>query len=191
MVILPWIIVIAVLLTVALLVWWIVHTARVRVTSKLNPVGVRGWLLFLVVMLCALSPLRTISSSISEMSSAESSFPELVNIDSWRTFKLVSGIAVSIICALSVYAGYSLATHRKKSVVRNVTRLLWIIGPFGVIVTSSVIPLMMFGNPNWGAQFLGALAGQIIAAAVWSAYLRKSERVKATYTEPSDGKTDA
>lgn len=79
------------------------------------------------------------------------------------------------------------ATGRKKAVVIRAKILLWIIGPVATIVLSFAVPLLAFGQIESDGkvvgQFLGSFMASVIGSAIWTAYLNRSERVRATYVD--------
>lgn len=153
-----------------------------------GPTGVGGWLLLLVAGLMFLGPLMGAGRINIEIISAESQYPDLLTIPAWSTFKSTTWWSFLVVCCLSFYAGLGLAKGRDISVVKRAQLLLWIIGPVASIVMGLIIPLMVFGQIEFDPEFLGTLVTSIIVSAIWTAYLSKSRRVKATYvrTRPED-----
>ncbi|OIQ66505.1 hypothetical protein GALL_519220 [mine drainage metagenome] len=86
-----------------------------------------------------------------------------------------------MVCCLSFYAGLGLAKGRDISVVKRAKIILWVIGPVASIVMGLFIPLAVFGKIESDPQFFGAFIASVIVSAIWTAYLSKSRRVKATY----------
>lgn len=157
-------------------------------SSASGPAGVGGWLLLLVVGLMFLGPLMGAGRLSADITSIESQYPNLLSIPVWSTFKSASWWSFVVVCCLSFYAGLGLAKGRDFSVVKRAKILLWIIGPVASIIMGLFIPLVVIGKVESDPQFFGSLIASVIGAAIWTAYLSKSRRVKATYapTRPED-----
>jgi hypothetical protein len=149
--------------------------------SSNGPVGVGGWLLLLVAGLMVLGPLIGAGRINSDIMSTEAQYPNLKTIEAWSTFKTITWWSFLVVCCLSFYAGFGLAKGRDMSVVRRAKILLWVIGPAASLVMGIFIPLVVFGKIESDPQLFGAFIGSIITAAIWTAYLSKSKRVKSTY----------
>ena len=150
-------------------------------SSASGPIGVGGWLLLLVAGLMFLGPLMGAGRINADIMSAESQYPNLLTVPAWGTFKSATWWSFLVVCCLSFYAGLGLAKGRDISVVKRAKILLWVIGPVASIVMGLLIPLVVFGKIESDPQFLGALVASVIVSAIWTAYLSKSRRVKATY----------
>lgn len=150
-------------------------------SSASGPIGVGGWLLLLVAGLMFLGPLMGAGRINADIMSAESQYPNLLTVPAWSTFKSATWWSFLVVCCLSFYAGLGLAKGRDISVVKRAKILLWVIGPVTSIVMGLFIPLVIFGKIESDPQFLGALVASVIVSAIWTAYLSKSRRVKATY----------
>jgi len=128
-----------------------------------------------------LGPIMGAGSLNSGITSIESQYPNLLTVPAWITFKSASWWSFVVVCCLSFYAGLGLAKGRDFSVVKRAKILLWVIGPIASIVMRIFIPLAVFGKVESDPQFFGSLIGSVVGAAIWTAYLSKSRRVKATY----------
>lgn len=147
-----------------------------------GPAGVGGWLLLLVVGLMFLGPVIGAGRINEDIMFVESQYPNLLNIQKWSTFKSATWWSFLVVCCLSFYAGIGLAKGRDISAVKRAKILLWIIGPAASIVTGVFMPLVIFGKFVSDMKFLGTLITSIVVSAIWTTYLSKSRRVKATYT---------
>jgi len=150
-------------------------------SSSAGPAGVGGWLLLLVVGLMFLGPLTGAGRINADIMSSESQYPNLTTVDAWSTFKSATWWAFLVVCCLSFYAGFGLAKGREMSVVKRAKVLLWVIGPAALLVMGLFIPLAVFGRIEFDPQLFWSLIASAIVAAVWTAYLSKSKRVRATY----------
>ncbi len=143
--------------------------------------GVGGWLLFLICGLMFLGPLIGAGLINGDLMTAESTYPQLVANASWGNFKSATWWSFLIVCCFSFYCGYGLLKRRDHQVVRQAKILIWVIGPVANIIMGIILPLAVFGKMEADPQIFGALIGSSIVAAIWTAYLSKSKRVKATY----------
>jgi hypothetical protein len=149
--------------------------------SHLGPVGVGGWLLLLVAGLTVLGPLMNAGRINADLHSAESQYPHLATMASWQTYKAATWLTFFGMSAVSIWAGYGLAKGREWSVVRRAKISLWIVGPLATIVLAVMLPAMIFGGINLDPELVGSFIGSALVAAIWTMYLSKSRRVRATY----------
>jgi membrane protein implicated in regulation of membrane protease activity len=80
-----------------------------------------------------------------------------------------------------VYAGYGLLKRRDRSVVRRAQVVLWVIGPIASLIIGLVLPAAVVGDVDVVPEFIGSFIVSVLAAFLWTAYLSRSRRVKATY----------
>jgi len=184
-------------LALLILIAWVISRGIKRFANKYPPAipslvdtsGVGGWLLFLIVGLTFLGPLAGAGRINLDIISTESQFPNLKVVAAWSTYKSAIWWSFLVVCCLSFYAGIGLAKGRDTSMVKRAKILLWVIGPLANLVMGLFIPITVFGkfdsDPNSQGAFIGALVASIIAAAIWTAYLAKSKRVRATYGDNS------
>jgi hypothetical protein len=171
-----------------LIAWAISHFIK-RFANRYPPAGsnegrfagVGGWLLLLILGFMFLGPIMNASRINYDFTSVESQYPNLKSIADWSTYKSATWWTFLPFCCLSIYAGVSLVKGRDGSVVKRAIILLWIIGPVASLVMGIFIPLLVFGKIQLDPKFLGSLIASIIAAAIWTTYLSKSMRVRATY----------
>jgi hypothetical protein len=146
---------------------------------------VGGWLLLLILGLVFLGPLLGAGRINADFMGAESQFPNLKAVDSWATLKLATWLVFLPVSCLSVYAGYGLLKQRDLSVVRRAQIILWVIGPIASLIIGGLLPIAIFGevgaNPQFIGGFVGSFVASVIVASLWTAYLSRSKRVKATY----------
>ena len=151
-----------------------------------GPAGVAGWLLLLVVGLMFLGPLMGAGRINADIMLAESQYPNLKDLESWQLYKSATWWSFLVVACLSIYAGFGLAKGRNPSVVKRAKIFLWVAGPAASIVMGIFLPLFVFGELESDPQFFGALIGSVLVAAIWTAYLSMSRRVKATYFPTED-----
>lgn len=161
-------------------------------TRAAGPSGVGGWLALLTVGLLVLGPLMGAGRINADFMSAESQNPGLKTVGQWTNFRAVTWAAFLGFAAVSAYAGWGLARGQHWSVVRRAKIGLWIAGPLSNVVLGVVVPVATLGStPGFDAgaivvPFVGAFLTSVIAATVWTAYLSKSKRVRATYGNATD-----
>lgn len=149
--------------------------------GKRVPSGVGGWLLLLVVGLMVLGPLMGAGRLNADIMLAETQYPNLAMLGNWKSYKSATWAAFSVVAALSFWAGFGLAKGRDASVVGKAKIVLWLIGPLASFVLGILIPLLAFGKWHADGQFVSNIIASAIVAAIWSTYLSKSKRVRATY----------
>lgn len=148
-----------------------------------GPRGVGGWLAFLIVVLTILSPLANIGMLAKEYSDMEKENPLLLFAAPYVQYKWFSWGVVLVAAAISIAAGCLLWKKLEWKSVRFAIGALWVIGPLSIILVG-VYFFMIFGTEMMN-EFLkdafGTLAKSVFWAAVWTAYLLKSRRVRNTY----------
>lgn len=143
--------------------------------------GVGGWLLLLVLGLTFLGPLMGAGRINADFMSVEDQYPNLKSVAEWSTYKSATWWTFLFVCCLSFYAGLGLIKDRSMLVVKRAKIILWVIGPLASLILGVFLPVLIFGKSEPDPQFVGSMIASIIAAAIWTAYLSKSKRVKATY----------
>ncbi|GAG86051.1 unnamed protein product, partial [marine sediment metagenome] len=140
---------------------------------------VKGWLLFLCIILTIISPLFSlinIVNSYNQLSQYYTIFPGL------RTVTIIDIILSIGLIAFSIYAGISLWKVKPGAV--NITKK-YLLTFLGYSIIAIFLPFTA-GLPSQVNSFmLGAALGIAIRTwifiAIWYSYLNKSKRVKATY----------
>ena len=158
-------------------------------TKDLGLSGIGGWLLFLIVMFL-LSAIGFAGTAHVLFSEAEEAYPDLVTMGNWITYKQVSWSIVACTSALLIASAYRLWKIHLRESVRFAIIVLWVAGP-GFVVADSIAIVTTLGpsaldlsNPTVGGQLMGRLLGVIGTAAIWTAYLVRSRRIKNTYRDP-------
>lgn len=143
--------------------------------------GVGGWLLLLILSLMFLGPLIGAGHINSDFMSVEDKYPNLKTVAEWGLYKSATWWTFLLVGCLSFYAGLGLVKRRDHLVVKRAKIILWAIGPVASVVLGVFIPILIFGKAEPDPQFVVSMIASIIATAIWTAYLSKSKRVKATY----------
>ena len=159
--------------------------------ETVGPSGVGGWLLLLVAGLMILGPLLGAARLNGDIISTESQYPNLLTLDKWKTFKSATWLTYACVAAISFYGGWGLARGRDFSVVSRAKVVLWIVGPGAALIMGLLLPLLIFGSLQPDPQFIGGFIASVVVAAIWTAYLSRSKRVRATYGLPQVPKAEA
>jgi len=143
--------------------------------------GVGGWLLLLVLGLMFIGPLIGAGRINMAFESIEDQFPNLKSVAEWGTYKSSTWWTFLLASCLSFYAGLGLVRERSVLAVKRAKIILWIAGPLVTVILEVLLPVLIFKKFETNPQFLGNLIPAMIGAAIWTAYLSKSKRVKTTY----------
>lgn len=152
--------------------------------SSLELRGVNGWLKFLVIALCVLGPLGTIAQTIGSIRKQERSYPALLALPAWGNAKTAMWAVTIIYCIAIFAAGQRLRHDFRRSTPRYVIATLWLAGPVLAAVGLIVIGRIT-GVSVAQLEPAGTLVRPVLVAAIWSAYLTRSERVRNTYVGES------
>lgn len=174
---------------VGVVVWGKARAAK-RASSEPMPQReggklVGGWLAFLVLALIILAPVVNAARIALDIKFAEHVNDALKDMDAWSSFKAAAWTNYVVITGMGVYAGLGLLLKRNWAVVRRAAVALWVTGPVGTFIYSYMLPKSYLGQPATGFDKKVLVA--VILALIWTFYLYKSARVKATYQEPSQG----
>lgn len=176
-------------LVIVIVIAWSISRGIKKAANKYPPAApeqssvsaVGGWLLLLVLGLIFIDPLMGSGRINSDFMSVEDQYPNLKSIAEWGTYKSATWWTFLFVCCLSFYAGLGLVKDRSMLAVKRAKFILWVIGPLASLILRVFLPVLFFGKSEPDPQFVGSMIASIIAAAIWTAYLSKSKRVKATY----------
>lgn len=176
---------------VGVIVWGKTRAAQ-RASSEPEPQReggrlVGGWLAFLILALIVLAPVVNAARIALDIRVAEHVNEALKDMDAWTSFKAAAWTNYIVVTALGVYAGLGLLLKRSWAVVRRAAIALWVTGPVGTFIYSYFLPKSYLGQP--AAGFDKKVLVVVIVALIWSLYLYKSARVRATYQKPSQGES--
>lgn len=148
--------------------------------------GVAGWLYLLVVTMTALGPFFGMARLHGALTVTEGHIPSIASLPEWQSVKFASWCTFAVGEALSVAGGLALAIGRRRSAVGGAMAALWIAGPVESLVLYLLIPWVAAGHLDFaGTYFISGFVGPVAAsmawAAAWTAYLARSQRVRATY----------
>lgn len=161
------------------------QTSPTNLTNQNQPAltGIGGWLLLLIMQMMILGPLFSVIRVLGALSVSELSYPALVTLSAWKTYKTITYISLFGVVALSFWGGLGLLRGRDISVVNRAKMILWINGPIAALVMLLIIPSVILGESIDTQAITGFLAS-VVVAYVWTAYLAKSKRVQNTYGSP-------
>ena len=146
-------------------------------TSELR--GIRGWLLFFVIVLGLIGPVSSALSFSQELSSLAEADPEWGASVDYEDTVMGAWVVWGTTTILALAAVLLLVLRRTPSSVWITIAVLWVIGPAvsGLVLLDSAT----LGEPVPAELWVG-FARSLIPAAIWTAYLMKSDRVANTYS---------
>ncbi len=147
--------------------------------------GVGGWLAFLVVSLVLLWPLGGLISIYEGFVNIEQTF-DVTGLASWRQHKTMTWLLFIVSTVTSMLAGYRLYKEHAKESVRFAIYAIWLAGPI-LNLTAIMAGILILGVPYAGGGFWQGFASIVFSvciASLWTAYLKRSVRVKNTYNLP-------
>lgn len=149
-----------------------------------KPYGLEGWLAILICGMLILGPLVGFGQTYNNIEITERTYRGINTTFEWVQYKTMTWIVMSLTIAYSITSAILLIGHRKPVSVKNAICYLWIGGPASSILTSTVIPTVVYGNlllEKIYYQSIVTIVGSTIVAAIWTAYLKISKRVRNTY----------
>jgi Protein of unknown function (DUF2569) len=151
----------------------------INLHSETTYQGVGGWLLLFCLSLTLFNPLLGIYNLVSGYSAASAFFAQ---IPALQTYMLVEFLVAAGVIAYSVYAGGSLWLV-KPNAIHTVKHFFVVILCYAAI--EIFLPFLVGLPPNLSGPIAAASAGAfvkgIIYVTIWSLYLNRSRRVKATF----------
>jgi hypothetical protein len=147
--------------------------------SDKDLVGVKGWLLFLVIWLSVLSVLGAFVS-YSQFWIAELDDKYITTIRAYQNYKNVF-LSITIISVfIRIYSAYKLYSQHEESSVTFTKYALWITGPIASAMIA-IFSLKLNYGPLLGENIKYTFINAIFAL-IWTLYLNKSDRVYNTYS---------
>jgi hypothetical protein len=144
--------------------------------------GIGGWLALLIVGLCFLHPIIGAYQGVQNFAAAESNPASLASLAAWTSYKQAAWGLFAIVSALRVAAGMSLLLSRQGSAPRFTVAVLWFCPLISAV--GDCLLLFHYFEQNLGDSAAASLRQFLLGwfwAAVWSAYLFRSVRVRNTY----------
>jgi len=156
--------------------------------KKATPVGVGGWLAFLLVSLAILSPARTLFGYYRDVVLTEQNRGVSGN-PVWEMYTAIVLALVAVGCLLFFLAAYRLYRYHVWRSVRFAIVAMWL-ACTGMDVIGMLLLYFVFGGEfvsmAWQDGAGGALIKGLLYPTVWTLYLLKSQRVKKTYRKESN-----
>src|SRR5690606_18882556 len=110
----------------------------------------------------------------------ETTFPELLNLEGWSTFKTYTWASWVLVSSVTIYGGWLLLKGTDMGAVKKAKWTLWI-ALFVSKATLFMIPVIVFGHYPYDQKDFSGILGALFWCIVWTIYLSVSRRVKATY----------
>jgi Protein of unknown function (DUF2569) len=148
-----------------------------------EPRGVSGWLLLLILWLMLLGPLRSFWVNVGWLLTSEVDQPALASNADWLIYKRWTWIVWLVSAGIAIGAGYRLWKHHRKTSVEFAVIALWTAGP-GALLGYLAVSWLVYGRMTTAsptALVLGATVSCLFAAA-WTVYLKRSRRIALTYS---------
>lgn len=142
--------------------------------------GIGGWLACLIFWMVILRPVAGIYMW-QQMHVAFLDDPSVVKNSTWLVNTSSFWILILGLAALSIYGGLRLWRERRPAAVRTAILILWITIPIASVA-------LILAEAYLSGSFTLRDAAQkvtinVAVAAIWTAYLRRSRRVRRTYFE--------
>jgi hypothetical protein len=147
------------------------------------PAGVRGWLLFLVIVLLIAVPARNfqqISDLLNQVSGVYAGLVDGAALANYRAFGWIIIVASSV---FSIYAATRLYSAPVAKSVWWAKAAVWISGPITVLffLADSVVFLGVDARAYFNVGTLFLILPVVYFAVLWTCYLKFSRRVANTY----------
>jgi hypothetical protein len=146
--------------------------------------GLGFWLGFLVFGFC-MAPLRAIGQTSNQFAVTEGLYPQLLEMDSWKTYKGISWLLVASVAGASIIAVIAITKGTRHRDRNRVLAALWF-NALGITVLDLVATAFLFGWETVREAFADPQANiqsvvAVVFASIWSAYLTMSDRCKRRY----------
>ncbi|MDV3257760.1 MAG: DUF2569 domain-containing protein [Sphingomonas sp.] len=105
--------------------------------------------------------------------------PVILNNANWVINTSTFWMVFLLVATLSIYAGLRLWRDRSRAAVKAAIVILWIYSPIAA-VDLLIASAYLEGQVTW-ANAATTIATNLTIAAVWTAYLLRSRRVRNTY----------
>lgn len=136
---------------------------------------------FLIIGLMLLGPLISSVRLNNEFMEFDKLPWEGSGLDIWVRYKTTSWFIFFASYLFCFYAGLSLVKKRSSTTPLLAIAAIWLSGPALTIVISMLLPKIFFGAFNFTEDTILPILVWSMPAVLWTAYLLKSEQVKALY----------
>lgn len=149
---------------------------------KKEPKGVRGWLLFVIIIMMGLGPYLSFRQANYTVFEAELNNPQLSENTNWIKYKKACFTNLYICSTILFFGGLVLLFKRNWGAVTCAIIIIWLANPIASFVPTLFLPHYILGPSSVKYPLiLGTFLGSSINASVWTIYLLKSKRVRNTY----------
>jgi len=159
-----------------------VATDEPMLTGRTGPqaerVGLGGWLALLVAWMVVFRPVAGVYM-LSMLQAHSLADPTTLESNNWLINTSTFWIIFLIVAALSIYGGLRLWRDRNPGAVRTAIVILWIYSPVAA-VDLLIARVYLEGRVPWPNAVI-TIGMNLAIAAVWTAYLKRSRRVRNTY----------
>lgn len=122
---------------------------------------------------------------LNQLRAASLEDPAILEHSNWLVSTSTFWIIFLMIASLSVYAGLRLWQDRTPGSVKMAIATLWIYSSLAA-VDIMIAKTLQQGQVSW-PEVAQTIATNLAVAAVWTAYLLRSRRVRNTYHQPTGG----
>ncbi|HMI40518.1 MAG TPA: DUF2569 family protein [Sphingomicrobium sp.] len=151
-----------------------------RMSTRAEPVGIGGWLALLVVWMVVLRPVAGVYM-LNQLQAGSLADPIIIENSSWLINTSTFWIIFLFVAALSIYGGLRLWRDRSPAAVTTAIVIQWIYSPVAA-VDLLIAREFLEGQVTW-PNAVTTVGINLAIAAVWTAYLKRSRRVRKTYFE--------
>lgn len=147
--------------------------------TRAEPVGIGGWLALLIVWMVVFRPVAGVYM-LTQLQANSLANPVILDNSNWLINTSTFWIVFLVVVSLSIYAGLRLWRDRSPAAVRTAIAVLWIYAPVAT-VDLLIARAFLEGRVTWANAVVQIVINLAIAAA-WTAYLKRSRRVRNTYS---------
>lgn len=148
-----------------------------------SPRGVGGWLLILIGTLALVFPVADIYANLYEFANSAAIHGTLSQAPGWSLYQRAIWYLTAAGVVVNVLAGFLLWKQHFPSAVRFAIAALWLTGPVRWVLMELAYEWAL--NPSTDQLLdystLARAASSMALPLLWTVYLLKSRRVKATY----------
>lgn len=147
-------------------------------SARAQSAGIGGWLALLIAWMVVFRPVAGIYM-LSMLQAHSLANPIALESNGWLVDTSTFWIIFLIVAALSIYGGLRLWRDRSPAAVRTAIIILWIYSPIAA-VDLLIARAFLEGRVPWPNAVI-TIGMNLAIAAVWTAYLKRSRRVRNTY----------
>ena len=161
---------------------WRAHEPPVkRMSTRAERAGIGGWLALLIAWMVVFRPIAGVYM-LTMLQAHSLADPIALESNNWLVDTSTFWIIFLIVAALSIYGGLRLWRDRSPAAVKTAIIILWIYSPIAA-VDLLIARAFLEGRVPWPNAAL-TIGINLAIAAVWTVYLKRSQRVRNTYQGP-------